>query len=295
MLEPMGAEGMGHPLRLPYLDQILGALAHSPDPSASLLLRALGTRHVHWGYYRDPQTADDSVEGLAVAQEALSERLLCLAGVGNGEHILEVGCGLGGTLALLDERHLDLTLHGLNIDPRQLAEARRLLTPRQGNSVRLMAADACKLPYRDGIFHVVLAVECIFHFASRLKFFREARRVLAPGGRLALSDFVPPAFDGTAGSASGSYAYARDVSRFYGWVNHFSPSTVSGYRMLARLSGFRLTVNNDITRNTLPTYPALLRVFREIDHPIAARATALVARVSRAGLVRYRDLVFEAV
>ena len=118
--------------------------------------------------------------------------------------------------------------------------------------------------------------------------------MLAPGGRLCLSDFVPLVF---AAPWLGPWLlwYARDISCFYGWMNYFSPSTVSGYRMLARLTGFRLTVNEDITRNTLPTYPALLRVFREIDHPIAVRATDFVARVSRAGLVRYRDLVFEAV
>ncbi len=285
---------MGRAPRLPYFDQMLDALARSPERPASGLLLALGTRHTHWGYYRNPDRADDSVEGLNAAQEALSERLLSLAGVRKGQHILEVGCGLGGTLALLAERDADLTLHGLNIDARQIRVARRLLTPRHGNAVRFTVADACKLPYRDGCFHVVLAVECIFHFASRLAFFREARRVSARGGRLALSDFVPRAV-AALGLVPWLLWYARDISRFYGRMNYCSPATLSGYRLLARMSGFRLIVDDDITPNTLPTYPVLARVFREIRHPIAERATELVARISRAGLVRYRNLVFEAI
>ena len=105
-----------------------------------------------------------------------------------------------------------------------------------------------------------------------------------PAGGFALSDFVPRAFT-VPWLGPWLLWYARDISCFYGWMNYFSPSTVSGYRMLARLTGFRLTVNEDITRNTLPTYPALLRVFREIDHPIAVRATELrgQGQPSRAG------------
>lgn len=127
----------------------------------------------------------------AEAAEGLSWAVLAAAEIGPGRRVLDVGCGFGGTLDLLNRRYSRLELVGLNIDLRQLTRARAQCVPRGENRLALVAADACRLPFADHSFDRVLCVEAVFHFPSRVKFFAEARRVLAPGGRLTPCDFVP--------------------------------------------------------------------------------------------------------
>lgn len=261
--------------------------------SETELVRALGVRHVHWGYYPESAQTDDTIEGLAMAQETLTQRLIDASGMRHGQRILDAGCGLGGTLLSLNRRLAGASLIGLNIEMRQLRCAQRLTSAVTGNDVQLVRANACRLPFAPASFDGVLAVECIFHFPSRLRFFREARRVLSRRGRLALSDFL--AF-GPAVPLLAPWVllHSRTIRRFYGWINYCSPATFNGYRLLARATGFRLVHKEDITRNTLPTYPVLLRCLREIGHGDAEQATVLAARVSERGWVRYGLLVFEA-
>ena len=49
-----------------------------------------------------------------------------------------------------------------------------------------VAADAGRLPVRDGAAQAVLGLDVLHHLPDPAAFFREAARVLAPGGRLAL-------------------------------------------------------------------------------------------------------------
>lgn len=276
---------------LPYFDEVFRQRALDPG---SEFVQALGTRHVHWGFYSDPEQADASVAQFKVATEALTARLVQRVGLQCGESVLDVGCGFGGTSAFMNERFQRLRICGLNIDARQIAAAQAWLPAVSSNQLSFVVGDACRLPFADATFDRVLAVECIFHFPSRLRFFREARRVLRRGGRLALSDFVPwgPAVPCLAPFY---LRHRSQLLRFYGSNNGDWPCFLSLYRGLALLSGFRMSFEEDITRYTLPTYPVLLRLVGELGLGEAYRAIELVQTMSERGWLRYRNLVFEAV
>ena len=98
--------------------------------------------------------------------------LLDRAGVADGTRLLDVGCGAGASLSLARERGADPV--GLDHDP-----------PAGG-----VRGDLSRLPIQATSFDVVLS-ECVLCLvADRRQAFQEINRVLAPDGRLAVSDVV---------------------------------------------------------------------------------------------------------
>lgn len=235
-------------------------------------------RHVHFGAWEHPENAYGDVPDSIVAMDRLCQHLLSVADIGSGQSVLDVGCGFGGTLATMDEQFDRLELTGLNIDARQLEVARGRLNPR----VQLVEGDACEMPFAAESFDRVLAVECIFHFPSRLAFFEQARRVLRPGGNLTLSDFLLP-----DGSPPGNFDDPGNPL----W-GAYTAIDLPGYRALAEAVGLRLTHAQDISRHVRPTYHYFGQLLGK-HFPEALHATELGAFIMDAGGIAYCTLRFD--
>lgn len=101
-----------------------------------------------------------------------------------GEKILEVGCGNGYYLNLLNRLNLELELIGVDNDPQALRDAKKYISDEK---VKLILDNAQNLPLRSNNFDKIILSEVIEHVEDEQKILSEIYRVLKPEGVLVLT------------------------------------------------------------------------------------------------------------
>lgn len=270
---------------LPYFDLLISERQVGGESGQ------LWENQVHWGYWEDPKRAKGTRADYIAAMEQMNVVLFEAGKVADGQKLLDAGCGFGGTIQQINGTYSDMDLTGLNIDPRQLAAAEAQTEPANGNKIGWVEADACQLPFEDNSFDRVLAVECIFHFPSREKFLAEAARVLKPGGYLAVSDFVPTFT--FFGKTPFWMAIRAQIAKSYGTLGNIP---LRGYKSMGKRAGLKLEENRNIRKNTLPTYPFILKFCREQGSADAQQVLTVGTRwmkwLSVLGFIQYRVYTF---
>ncbi|MFH1401390.1 MAG: class I SAM-dependent methyltransferase [Parcubacteria group bacterium] len=97
-----------------------------------------------------------------------------------GDKVLDLGCGNGRYLGYFSQK--GLVYSGVDISENLIKIAKEIYP-----SVDFRVADALNLPFSDDSFDKIAAIAVLHHMPSeetRIKFLKEAKRVLRPGGFL---------------------------------------------------------------------------------------------------------------
>ena len=171
-----------------------------------------------------------------------------LAAIQAEDHVLDIGAGLGGPARLLAQSHgCRVTTVDLSAD---YCEAAEWLNRATGLSERIAVvhADALDLPFADGSFDV-WSQHAQMNIGDKRRFYREARRMLKDGGRLAIWDVI-------AGPVQPihfpvPWADTPDVSFL---------ADSDELRNVVEDAGFGVTTWNDLTSQTIESLRAQMAV-----------------------------------
>ncbi len=197
----------------------------------------------------------DHYGGLA-AVDVLAQR----AGITARSRVLDICAGLGGPARFLATRRRCRVV-GVELNAgRALGMARLTRLVRLDDRVAVVRGDAVALPFGHGQFDACVSEEALLHIADKPTVLGEARRVLAPGGRLAFTDWI-------AHRALGD----GERRRLEEWMAAVTLQTLDGYRVLLGRAGFRSVEGEDLSEEWRPILRERLRMYRSMRADLTAR------------------------
>ena len=202
---------------------------------------------IHFGYW-DAQTRSHA-EALINMNRVLAHA----AGITPGMRILDAGCGVGRSATWLAQT-CAVQVVGITPVPTQVDRARHAAA-RQGVADRVTfdQQDYTSTTYLDGSFDVVWALESVCHAVDKQAFAQEARRLLRPGGRLVIADYIRTERPHTP----------QGERLLQSWLSGWAiPDVATGDELVAwtRAAGFQDVQLRDVTWHVQPSLRRLYRI-----------------------------------
>jgi cyclopropane fatty-acyl-phospholipid synthase-like methyltransferase len=213
------------------------------------------TLSVHFGYW------DATTRGHADALLNMNRVLADRAGIRPGMRVLDAGCGVGGSSIWLAQAR-GATVVGITPVASQVSRARGFAARRRlGAQVSFEQADYTNTPFPDSSFDMVWALESLCHAPDKAVFYREAARLLRPGGHLVIAEYIRAARP----------LSARGEQLLHHWLDGWAIpdlDTRAEHLAHAAAAGLRDARIDDITAHTRPSLRRLYQMSRW-SYPLA--------------------------
>jgi tocopherol O-methyltransferase len=223
--------------------------------SLAFIYRTFWGDHLHHGLFE----IGDGVP--AVAQTRMLEYCVGLLGDCRGRRVLDVGCGHGGTMLYLAEKH-GCRCTGITLSSKQ-AKIARGLAEKAGVRLDVEVADVEQFVFPESQFDLVWVMESSEHFLDKARFFENMAGTLRPGGRLLLAAW-------TGAMESGR---VREVARRFLCPVLWSAEQ---YRPAIERAGMEIVHCQDLTASVMHTWEICQQ--RAVTKPLAVKLLPRAAR-----------------
>ena len=169
-----------------------------------------------------------AVDNFHVGGLESTEALAGFMGLRPGMHLLDVGCGIGGPVRYFAEQGYRVTGIDLTEEFTRVAERLTRMTGLDGNA-HFRQGSALEMPFESGVFDGAYMIHVGMNIENKAALFREAARVLKPGGRFAIFDIM----------GNGNTAFEFPVPWAQTPATSFVAS-VDDYRRALEQAGFRI-------------------------------------------------------
>ncbi|TQJ40075.1 tocopherol O-methyltransferase [Arthrobacter sp. SLBN-112] len=219
-----------------YISQNAVAVADHYDELDPIYRRVWG-EHVHHGLWETGrETPGEAVEALV---DTVGDRL----GLMPGQACVDIGCGYGSTA-----RRLAVT-RGVRVTGFTLsAEQARYAAAHPVPGVDIQVRDWLDNGLAEASADAAWAIESSEHMVDKPRFFAEAHRVLAPGGRFVICAWL-------AGTDASGWKVRHLLEPICREGRLPSMGTREEYEAMATAAGFTVTGYEDVSRRVARTWP----------------------------------------